>query len=169
MNKVAPLPGWATRRYVEPRIIDLREAAARRNAAARGSRRGSLPTDGTRDRSADDDRGDSGGGGKAGERRGDRWRRALVIAGVLLGTAGIIGSWMWAATADQRALRALPAPQRAQLLHSALQNLNNVCDPFPPRSIRTFCRDQAELAISFDECDSACLSIARRYLTQPTR
>jgi hypothetical protein len=32
-----------------------------------------------------------------------------------------------------------------------------------------FCREQAEIATSFDECDSACLAIARRHLNQPVR
>jgi hypothetical protein len=100
---------------------------------------------------------------------GDRRSRVLVILALILGLAGITGSWIWIATDDARALRALPPPQRAQVLHNALTNLTDVCDPFPPRSLATFCREQAEIAASFNECDTACLAIARRHLNQPVR
>lgn len=99
----------------------------------------------------------------------DRRARLLVILALVVGLGGIIGSWMWIATSDARALRALPPARRAQVLHGALTNLTDVCDPFPPRSLASFCREQAEIATSFDECDSACLTIARRHLNQPVR
>ena len=162
---------WAMRRFVGPRIIDLREAAARRKTALRASRLGSKATgpldrDGTAD---DDDDDGSDGPGQPRERDPDRRAKVLVVVAIVVGLLGIFGSWMWAATSDQRALRALPAPRRAQLLHNSLENLTTVCDPYPPRSLQSFCREQAEVAVSFHECDSTCLGIARRHLHPPVR
>jgi hypothetical protein len=107
--------------------------------------------------------------GHPGPRRDDRRQRWLVLAIALLGVAGIVGTWVWASTADGRALRALPAAQRMHLLKSALENLHSVCDPFAPRDLRNFCREQAEIASAFQECTGDCLVTARRHLVEPTR
>ena len=152
MSVRAPFAAWAIRRYSGPRIVDLLEASARRKAALRASRESG-----------------SGGDDDSAASHDDRRARILVVLALIVGLIGIIGSWMWIATSDARALRALPAAQRAEVLHNALCNLTDVCDPFPPRSLATFCREQAEIATSFEECDAACLAIARRHLNQPVR
>jgi hypothetical protein len=166
LNTSAAIALWATRRYTGPRIVDLREVSARRQDALRSSRHGAGPTK----PGGNGDRGGGFGDNDGREAHGsDRRARLLAIVALVLGLTGIVGSWIWMATSDARALRALPAPQRAHVLHSALTNLTDVCDPFPPRSLATFCREQAEIAASFDECDSTCLAIARRHLNQPVR
>jgi len=94
--------------------------------------------------------------------------RMFYVAVGLLAAAALV--W-WSATADQRAIRALPEAQRLPLLQSTLANLKNVCDPAPPLSMREFCRRQAELAVKFSECarDPDCQQLARRHLYQPHR
>jgi hypothetical protein len=160
MKTLAPIRLWASRRYTGSPIIDLREAARRRKPILQAGRRSpGLGVPEHRDGSGDDGTGP----------RSDRWSRRLAIAAGVLGLAGIIGTWMWIATADGRALRALPPAQRAQLLHNALENLRNVCDPFAPRDLRSFCREQAEVAAAFRECTGDCLTIARRHLVEPSR
>jgi hypothetical protein len=159
MRTLAPIRFWASRRHTG--IIDLREAARRRKPIAQLGQRG-------RRLAVPQDRDGSGDNGHSGP-RSDRWARRLVIAAGIVGLAGIIGAWMWIATADGRALRALPPAQRAQLLHNAVENLRNVCDPFAPRDLRPFCREQAEVAAAFRECTGDCLTIARRHLVEPSR
>jgi hypothetical protein len=90
---------------------------------------------------------------------------------LLLGLVGAVMLVWWSATADERAIRALPEAQRLALLKSTIANLKNVCDPAPPRSMREFCREQAELAVKFRECarDPDCQELARRHLYQPHR
>lgn len=97
-----------------------------------------------------------------------RLARALFVALALLAAAVL--AW-WSATADERALQGLPEAQRLPLLQSTIANLKNVCDPAPPRSMREFCRRQAELAVKFRECagDPDCQQLARRHLYQPHR
>jgi len=99
-----------------------------------------------------------------------RWRRAAVPLG-LAATIGGLWLWWWSATADVRALRALPEAQRLSLLKGAVDNLKNVCDPAAPVALRDFCQRQAELAVKFRECeqDGDCQQLARRHLYQPHR
>ena len=75
------------------------------------------------------------------------------------------------ATAETRALRALPDGQRLALYGRAIENLRSLCDPAPPRSMRVFCREQAALAGKFLECDGSafCRELVRRHLFQPRR
>ena len=96
-------------------------------------------------------------------------RLRLPLAAV--GAAVAIWLAWWLATADVRAIRALPDGQRLPLFHSTVENLKNVCDPAAPVSLRDFCRQQAELASKFRECekDPVCQELARRHLYQPHR
>jgi hypothetical protein len=98
-----------------------------------------------------------------------RWHGWAGVVAIVLGVAGLLFAWGWAASAPARALRALPAPQRAVVLSHALDALRTVCDPAPPRSLRAFCRQQAEVALAFRECDAACREVARRNMTYATR
>lgn len=98
----------------------------------------------------------------------ERILRAVLVTAAAL----VVGATVWwSATADRRAIRALPDAQRLSLLRNTIATLKNVCDPAPPRSMRELCRQQAELAVEFDECrrDPACRQLARRNLYQPHR
>jgi hypothetical protein len=96
------------------------------------------------------------------------WLRLLLV---VVGLVGGVALLWWSATADVRALQALPDEQRIPFFRSTVDNLKNICDPAAPRSLRDFCRKQAELAIKFQECerDPACQQLARRHLSQPHR
>jgi hypothetical protein len=102
------------------------------------------------------------------ESRPPRW--FWLIATVM--TLGVVAGLIWtSATADTRALRALPHDVRVALYARTIQNLRGTCDPAPPRSLREFCREQAALAAKFQECDAApgCQELVRRHLFQPHR
>ena len=84
----------------------------------------------------------------------------------------VTAALVWtSATADTRALRALPDDLRSALYTRTLQNLRGTCDPAPSRSLRQFCGEQATLAERFKECDhdQACQELVRRHRTQPQR
>ena len=89
----------------------------------------------------------------------------VLIAGVLV----VVFAWWWSATAERRAVRSLPEPERLGLYRRTMENLETVCEPAAPRSMRDFCRRQAEFATHFPECDRACQEIAHRHLALPTR
>jgi hypothetical protein len=78
-------------------------------------------------------------------------------------------AWWWSAMGERRAVRALPEPERRGLYRRTMENLETICEPAAPRSMREFCRAQAELASHFPECDRACEEIARRHLALPSR
>jgi len=94
------------------------------------------------------------------------WLLAGVLA--LVGAGALV--WI-SATADTRALRALPDDVRGALYSRTVENLRSTCDPAAPRSLRQFCREQATLAGKFEECDAdrACQELVRRHLFQPSR
>ena len=85
---------------------------------------------------------------------------AMVIAGV---------AWWWLTTAETRAVRALPELERRGLYRRTMENLETICEPAAPRSMRDFCRAQAELAMQLPDCDQGCQEIARRHVALPTR
>jgi len=97
-----------------------------------------------------------------------RW---FWLFAALVGLAAT-GALVWtSATADTRALRALPDDLRLALYTRTLQNLRGTCDPAPPRSLRQFCGEQATLAGRFKECDhdQACQELVQRHRVQPRR
>ena len=85
----------------------------------------------------------------------------------MLGLLAAVAAYWWSAGEEARALRALPEAQRAGLYLRTMETLRTVCDPAPGRSMRTYCREQAEFALQFPECDAACRQIARRQMSLP--
>jgi hypothetical protein len=71
--------------------------------------------------------------------------------------------------ADQRALQRLPAHERAALYQRTMENLTSVCAMEGKGSLNDFCRDQAQFALMFPECDGTCMATARELLRTPTR
>jgi hypothetical protein len=100
-------------------------------------------------------------------RRLQRWERGLVAALVATGVACGILAYVWSAGEVTRALRHLPVEQRAGLYQRTMENLTTICDPAPGRSMRDFCRTEAEFALRFPECDDVCRAIARRQMSLP--
>ena len=96
-----------------------------------------------------------------------RWQRGLVAAVVATGLVIAGAAYLWSAGEETRALRELPAEQRLGLYQRTIENLKTICDPAPGRSMRDFCREQAELALRFRECDEPCRVIARRQMSLP--
>jgi len=93
----------------------------------------------------------------------------LWAGGLLSAIAVAGGVWWWSATAEDRALRALPEPERRGLYRRTMDNLQTICEPAAPRSMRDFCRAQAELVAQLPDCDGSCQEIASRHLGLPTR
>ena len=83
---------------------------------------------------------------------------AVAIAGAILLLVHSEG-------AERRAIRDMPAPGRQALLARTVQNLKSVCSP-PNDAMRDFCREQAQLALEFQECDRACQQLADRQLSR---
>ncbi len=93
-------------------------------------------------------------------------REAIVLAVVLVAlVASVWSSW----GGERRAVARLDPQTRTPLLARTLDDLRSVClrpDAAHPAS---WCRQQAEFALEFDECDGACRAAAREVLRVPTR
>jgi hypothetical protein len=70
--------------------------------------------------------------------------------------------------AEGQTVQRLPVEEPG-LYRRTMQNLTSVCARDDSRSLRDFCRDQAQLALMLPECDRACESLARERLRAPTR
>lgn len=134
----------------DPRIVDLRAVAARRRRVLEGAR--AAPASGAAPPAAPRD-----------------WRKWVWLAALVAGVCGLFAGWAWLEMAPARALRALPPAQRAALVQRTTETLRSVCDPAPPRSLRSFCHDQAQMALSLPECDAGCKELARRHFHYATR
>jgi hypothetical protein len=88
---------------------------------------------------------------------------AAALAALSLGMAAY---WLFT-DAERHEIRALPVEQRHRLYERTMENLKTICDPAPGRSMREFCRSQAELALKFPECHDECRRTARRHLSLP--
>ena len=89
-----------------------------------------------------------------------------MAAAVAVASLTAAGTWLLSDD-EAREIRALPAVHRRALYQRTMENLKEVCDPAPGRSVREFCRRQATLALKFPECDDGCRQIARRHLSLP--
>lgn len=90
---------------------------------------------------------------------------AFVVAGLVLAVL-----WLWSQTAEQRAIRHLPAPERKALYERTLSTLRSPCGSWQrSNGLAEFCRDQARFVLEFPECDTACEVLAREYLNTPSK
>jgi len=87
----------------------------------------------------------------------------LVVASV--GLALLL--WLWSESAQERAIRDMPAPERRALFLRTLENLKSVCKA-PEGAMQDFCRNQARLVLDFPDCDDSCRRLAQEQL-QPVR
>lgn len=70
-----------------------------------------------------------------------------------------IGVWIWFQGSEQRAIRNLPADERAALYRRTRANVETVCAS-QDLALEEYCRDQARLLLEFPECDDACREMA---------
>jgi len=75
----------------------------------------------------------------------------------------------WLRSGQRSALLALPSAERVALYQRTLENLRSVCDRSRPSGLDSFCADQAELALDFEDCDAECRKLALAHHGIPTR
>lgn len=97
-----------------------------------------------------------------------RSRVASAFLVVLIGLVLFV-AWGWLRDRELRDLTSLPPEARAGLYHRTLENLASVCAEGNAARHDAFCREQAEIALRFPECDAACERLARPILTNPAR
>jgi hypothetical protein len=85
---------------------------------------------------------------------------ALVVA-----VAGLVLILVHSGGAERRAIREMPAGERQALFARTVQNLRSVCSA-PEDAMRDFCREQAQLVLQFQECDTSCQKLADLQLSR---
>jgi len=88
-------------------------------------------------------------------------KAAAVMVAIVAGLA----LYVYCAGSEGRAIHNLPVGERRALFDRTLKNLQSVCSP-AEESMRSFCLDQARLALEFPECDRACQDLADRQLAR---
>jgi hypothetical protein len=89
----------------------------------------------------------------------------VKVTALVAAIAGGILLWVYSEGAERRAIRDMPAPERQALFARTVQNLTSICAP-PDDAMHDFCREQAQLALEFQECDRACQQLADRQLSR---
>jgi hypothetical protein len=84
---------------------------------------------------------------------------------LVVGIAGAILLLIHSEGAERRAIRDMPAPERQALFGRTVQNLKSICSPAED-AMRDFCREQAQLALEFQECDRSCQELADRQISR---
>lgn len=85
-------------------------------------------------------------------------RIAVVVVPLLL-----LVVWVWWLGAERRAIRSMPAQERAELFETTIRGFEDLCTP-PRTGLENHCRREASFLINFPECDDHCLSITRPIL-----
>jgi hypothetical protein len=88
---------------------------------------------------------------------------------VLLCLVAFAGLSLWQRERDASSVRAMPEGERKALYERTMETLRTVCSGEHASAVPDLCREQAELVVSFPECDDACREIARRHWPKPTR
>lgn len=90
---------------------------------------------------------------------------AFIVAGLIMAVVLI-----WSQTAEQRAIRHLPASERKALYERTLSTLRSPCSSSQrSNGLADFCRDQARFVLEFPECDTPCNVLAKQYLNAPSK
>ncbi|BDG04737.1 hypothetical protein [Anaeromyxobacter oryzae] len=102
---------------------------------------------------------------------GDRTTPSRQLRVALTGAAvlAVLAALIVVGDGDRRSVRKLDAPTRAGLVERALVDLRAACGPTDRAAPETWCRERAEFALAFDECDEACRATAREVLRVPAR
>lgn len=90
----------------------------------------------------------------------------LLVAGLVIVVMAIVASSM--DRGSRSALDDLPADTRAALYSRTMENLRTVC-AHPTDDVRSYCTEEASLAVRLPECDDACRSLARPFANRPSR
>ncbi|HET9595697.1 MAG TPA: hypothetical protein VFP65_08955 [Anaeromyxobacteraceae bacterium] len=98
------------------------------------------------------------------------WTTWLFRTAVAVLLAAVVVGVLVELSAKRRALRTLPAEQRAAVLARTLEELRETCGPGAPDVLRDHCRELASFAAQFDDCRGECEALVRGHLTSsPTR
>lgn len=99
-----------------------------------------------------------------------RARNMLLRAAVILAVVGAIASWLWHRAAEPRAVRELPASERAELFSREFDAFQALCGRGPRTdALQAQCKEKAEFILEFPECDQPCEQLARSHIPKPTR
>ncbi|MFN7974645.1 MAG: hypothetical protein U0166_20230 [Acidobacteriota bacterium] len=100
--------------------------------------------------------GEPGAGGKRA-----RWLAALVVSAIVIALLALSLSRSRSTT---RALRDLPAPERATLFTREMASFRSLCGAGPrPDALEDRCLEKARFLLQFPECDAACQELLRPH------
>jgi hypothetical protein len=91
----------------------------------------------------------------------------LILLSICL--VGVALFLRWWRAGQRSALLELPAAERVALYQRTIENLRSVCAPSRPSGLDSFCDEQAELVLDFDDCDAECRKLALAHHGIPTR
>jgi hypothetical protein len=95
-------------------------------------------------------------------------RRALIAAALVLAFVTAALFWTRWGSRGRAQIEQLPDADRRALYDRTLADLR-LCATAEGFALREHCSHQAELILSFSECDAACRELASPWQARPTR
>jgi hypothetical protein len=91
----------------------------------------------------------------------------MLLVAALAGA--LLGGWALQRHAGEQELRDLPESQRRAFFQRTLETLRTTCMEASGPRLTDYCREQANLAAEFPECDADCLELTRHFSHRATR
>lgn len=85
------------------------------------------------------------------------WLSAIAV---VLALVGLFFIWIWFRDSEGRAVRSMPAAERAALFQRTLEDVRTACGPGRAEDLLDHCEHQARFLLKFPECDAACARLA---------
>lgn len=88
----------------------------------------------------------------------------IASAAIALAVIAFLSLWIWLRNSESRALREMPAAERAALYQRTAEDLRTLCGPDRSADLADHCREQATFLLKFPECDGTCSRMANDVL-----
>lgn len=86
------------------------------------------------------------------------------VLGWVLAAVVALGAWFWWTGAEERAIKALPASERAALYERELTSFKSVCLNDPAPALDDQCRHRARVLSWLPECDADCTRLISKAI-----
>ena len=92
-------------------------------------------------------------------------RRRITDGAIFaIAAAALAATLIWNLGAERRAIRNMPPAERQHAYARSLESFRSLCTTDRAESLRSHCRQQAQMLLSFPECDGYCESLVSQEL-----
>ncbi|MFN7955911.1 MAG: hypothetical protein U0610_29630 [bacterium] len=86
------------------------------------------------------------------------------VLGWVVAVLAVLGAWFWWNGAEERAIRRLPAAERAALYQRELASFESMCMGDPATALDAECRHRATILSWLPECTAECTHLISKVI-----